>query len=184
MDPAGGLQNSWQEPPVLSGVPQPWQEPPVLSGDPQYWQEPIVLPGAPQPWQDAPIVVSPAQPWGEAQLQNVQSQPFGVVYNPWQEPALPDINPGSWQNTGWQERGQWQDVPVQAGLPPNQLPYSPCNPSPAQRIPPPGTGCSQCQWMLHQRPPCIQYNPCSQYYDCPPGTMVNLHNMIVKYIVL
>merc|ERR1712013_341738 len=44
----------------------------------------------------------------------------------------------------------------------------------------PCTGCSQCQWMLHQRPPCIQYNPCSQYYDCPPVHRPTTHPRTTK----
>merc|ERR1711970_1631575 len=170
--PKGWQEAQWEQ---TDGVQNSWQEPPILSGVPQYWQEPQVLSGVPQPWQDSASIVGPAQSWSEAQLQNIQSQPFGALYDPWQEPPLPDSNPGSWQNTGWQERGQWQEVLGQARLPPNQLPYSPCNPSPAQRIPPPGTGCSQCQWLLHQRPPCMQYNPCTQYYDCPPVHRPTVH---------
>merc|ERR1712117_947126 len=52
--PGGTVPDGWQEVPFEQRK-NSWQEPPVLSGVPQSWQEPL-------------FEVGPAQPWGEAQL--------------------------------------------------------------------------------------------------------------------
>ena len=106
--------------------------------------------------------------------------PQFVPNYPRQDQNLQENNQASWQNNQWQDPGfqagwqnefQWQDPPVQSGMPPNQLPYSPCNPSPAQRVPPRGYTCAECQWRYQQSLPCIpQYSPCNTV-QCPPSKL-------------